>query len=65
MTASSLAARSPEGPQRIFTSLELHGLVHSETRLIFYGPFRPSETAYFSDSDAKVSERASERADER
>lgn len=48
---------SPDGPRRIFSDLLSHKLVASgtSTRLILYGPFRPSMTEYFSPSDEKVS----------
>lgn len=49
---------SPDGPRRIFSDLLSHQFVSSgtpRTRLILYGPFRPSMTEFFSPSDEKVS----------
>ncbi|TKA53703.1 hypothetical protein B0A53_03745 [Rhodotorula sp. CCFEE 5036] len=53
----------PDGPRRIFSDLLSHKLVASgtSTRLILYGPFRPSMTEYFSPSDEKFDHEISSR----
>ncbi|GAA5986260.1 hypothetical protein JCM10908_006480 [Rhodotorula pacifica] len=52
----------PEGPRRIFSHLLAHKLVNaSSARLIFYGPFRPSMSDFFSPSDEKFDAEISSR----
>lgn len=53
----------PDGPRRIFSDLLSQKLVASDTRtrLILYGPFRPSMTEFFSPSDEKFDNEISSR----